>query len=69
MAKKEREELFVPKGYANEEPNEIIGINGVMYVLPRGKTSQVPGFVAEEYRRSLRARERMDETVEKMLKG
>ena len=69
MAKKEREGLFVPKGYANEEPNEIIGINGVMYVLPRGKTSQVPDFVAEEYRRSLRARERMDETVEKMLKG
>ena len=67
MAKKEREELFIPKGYATEEPNEIISVNGLMFVLPKGKTSKVPHFVAEEYRRSQRARERMEETVEKML--
>lgn len=66
MAKKERVGLFVPKGYANEEPNVIIGINGVMYVLPKGKESQVPAFVAEEYHRSQRARAQLDETVEKM---
>ena len=64
---KDRKEIFVPKGYAAEEPNEIIGVNGVMYVLPKGKTSQVPAFVAAEYMRAQRAKTRMDETVEKML--
>lgn len=63
----ERVELFVEKGYANDEPNFIVSVNGVMYVLPRGKTSKVPKFVADEYRRSQKARQRLDETVDKML--
>ena len=67
MAKKDRVELFIPKGYASEEANEIICVNGLMFVLPKGKTSMVPPFVAEEYRRSQRAKSRLDETVEKML--
>lgn len=63
----ERIELFVDKGYANDEPNQIISVNGVMYVLPKGKTSMVPKFVADEYHRSQRAKQRLDETVDKML--
>ena len=38
MAKKDRVELFISKGYASEEPNEIISVNGLMFVLPKGKT-------------------------------
>lgn len=63
----ERVDLFVDKGYANDEPNLIIGINGVTYVLPRGKTSKVPKFVADEYIRSKKAEQALDETVSKML--
>lgn len=63
----ERVDIFVEKGYANDEPNLIISINGVMYLLPKGKTSSVPKFVADEYYRSRKAQQRYDETVEKML--
>lgn len=63
----ERVDLFVEKGYANDEPNLLIGVNGVNYLLPKGKTSKVPKFVADEYYRSRRAQQRLDETVDKML--
>lgn len=63
----ERVDLFVEKGYANDEPNQIISVNGVIYVLPKGKTSKVPKFVADEYYRSRKAQQRLDETVDKML--
>ena len=64
-----RVEITVPKGYANDEPNHIIGINGVNYLLPRGKKSMVPDFVAEEFYRSQRAQEKLDETMEQMLEA
>ena len=64
-----REEIFVPKGYANDEPNMLISINGVNYVLPRGKKSMVPDFVAAEFRRSQRAQERLDQNMEQMLEA
>ena len=65
-AKDNRVEILVPKGYANDDPNLMIGINGVNYVLPRGKKSMVPDFVAEEFYRSQRAAEKRDENSEKM---
>ena len=64
-----RVEVFVPKGYANDDPNFLISVNCVNYVLPRGKKSMVPDFVAEEYYRSLRAQERLDENIEPMLEA
>ena len=67
VATNNREEITVPKGYANDEPNDVIGINGVNYVLPRGKKSMVPDFVAAEFYRSQRAQDKLDETVEQML--
>lgn len=60
-------ELFVPRGYANDEPNLLIGVNGVNYLLPRGKTSRVPQFVADEFYRSQRAQESQDKRVDEML--
>ena len=65
----ERVELFVPKGAANDEPNLLISVNGVNYVLPRGKTSNVPPEVAYEYKRSLRAQNKLDERIEEMLEA
>ena len=66
---KKRVELFIPKGYANDEPNHLISINGVNYVLPKGKKSLVPDFVAEEYHRSQRAQAKLDEKMEQMLEA
>ena len=60
-------ELFVPKGAANDDPNFVIGINGVNYVLPRGKKSMVPAFVKAEYDRSVAAQENYDATSDALL--
>ena len=67
MATKEREEIYIPKGYANDDPNLFVSVNGKNYLLPKGKTSKVPACVAEEIRRSLKAQEIQDENSEKLL--
>lgn len=64
--KDNRVELFIPRGSANDEPNLVIGINGKNYVLPRGKKSFVPPEVAAEYERSVKAQEKLDETIDKL---
>ena len=51
----ERVRIFVPRDNSNEDQNLFIGVNGVNYILPRGKYSEVPKFVADEYNRSLEA--------------
>lgn len=53
-------ELFVPRGSSVDEPNKIISVNGKNWVLPKGKTSEVPAFVKYEYERGQRAKEAMD---------
>ncbi len=60
-------EVFIPKGYINEEPNLLVSVNGVNYLLPRGKRSQVPAAVAEEFRRSQEAQAALDEKVAELL--
>ena len=60
-------DLFIPRGYVNDDPNDFISINGVNYILPRGKTSKVPDFVKEEYDRSVAAQAAQDENNEKLL--
>jgi hypothetical protein len=60
-------DLFVPKGYANDEPNLFISINGKNFLLPKGKTSKVPAYVKEEYDRSQKAQEALDEKSNAML--
>lgn len=67
--KDNRVELFIPKGYANDDPNFFISVNGVSYLLPRGKKSMVPDFVADEYHRSVKAQEKQDENIEQMLEA
>lgn len=57
----ERVDIFIPRAGVNEEPMLTVGINGVMYRLPRGKTSNVPKFVADEIRRSWEAASFMDD--------
>lgn len=65
--KEEREDIFIPKGYANDDPNLFVSVNGKNYLLPKGKTSNVPVHVAQEIKRSLKAQEIQDENNEKLL--
>lgn len=68
-AAEERVEIFVPRGYANDEPNVIVAVNGVNYVLPRGKTSNAPKHIAEEFQRSHKAQEALDKRKDEMLEA
>ena len=61
-------ELYVPRGYSSDDQNLIIGINGKLYVLPRGETSKVPPEVKEEYERSQRAQIAFDKKSAELLK-
>lgn len=65
----ELEEISIPKGYANDEPNLLVGVNGVNYLLPKGKKSKVPKYVADEIRRSWSAQEAMDKRIDEMLEA
>ena len=59
MATKNNEgyvDLFVDRGYENDEPNLFISVNGKNYLLPKGKTSKVPPCVKFEYDRAMRAK-------------
>ena len=67
--KEDRVEVFVPKGYANDDPNLFVSVNGVNYLLPKGKKSLVPAHVAAEIERSKRAAEKQDEKMEQMLEA
>ena len=51
----ERVEVSIPRGSEREDPNLFVAINGVSYLLPRGKKSMVPKEVAEEIARAERA--------------
>ena len=64
--KDNRVDLFIPRGSDNDEPNVVIAVNGVNYVLPKGKTSKVPKHIAEEYHRSQKAQEIVDKHVDEM---
>ena len=59
-----RVEVFIPRGGERADPNLFVGINGVNYLLPRGKKSLVPAAVAEEIARSDRAAEKLYESMD-----
>ena len=46
--KDERVEIFIPRASDREDPNLFAAVNGVNYLLPRGKKSCVPKSVADE---------------------
>ena len=62
-----RVDIFIPRGYANDEPNLLVSVNGKNYLLPKGKTSTVPPEVAYEIERSRRAAEKLDKTIDNLL--
>ena len=58
--------VMIPKGFANEEPMLLVGINGRNYLLPRGKESKVPAAVAKEIARAKAAQDAMDSSMDKL---
>lgn len=62
----ERVDLFIPRDPSDENQNLFIGINGVNYILPKGQTSNVPKFVADEYYRSKEAEAAQAANIDKM---
>ena len=60
-------EIYIEKGYANDEPNLFVSVNGKNYLLPKGETSIVPAYVADEINRSRRAQRKMDLRVKELL--
>lgn len=65
----DRVERTIPKGAANDDPNLFVGVNGVNYLLPRGKKVMVPAHVAAEIDRAIRAQEIRDENIDRMLEA
>ena len=59
-------EVFIDRASGNDDPNLMVGINGVNYILPKGQSSKVPRFVADEIFRSRKAQLAQDENIDKM---
>jgi hypothetical protein len=53
-------EVFIPRARGNEDPNFFVAVNGVNYVLPRGKRVMVPAHIADEIKRAEKAQEAWD---------
>jgi len=66
MDDSKRVEVYIPRGADREDPNFFVAVNGVNYLLPRGKRSLVPKFVAKEIARSERAADRFYENMDGM---
>ena len=58
-----RIEVFIPRGGDRADPNLFVGINGINYLLPRGKKSMVPPAVAGEIARGEKAAEQLYESM------
>ena len=56
--------VMIPRGFANEEPMLMVGINGKNYLLPRDKESKVPVAVAKEIARAKAAQDAMDRSMD-----
>lgn len=66
-AKEKRVQLNIPRIPGVKAEDVFIRVNGVCFQIPRGKNVNVPPYVKEEYERSLRAQERLDEVMAEHL--
>lgn len=60
-------EVFIHKNSELDDPNEFVAINGVNYVLPKGKSTRVPKAVYDEVQRSRRAQEKLDKKIDALV--
>ncbi len=62
-----RVKVFIPRGASNEDPNLFVSVNGVNYLLPKGRESEVPQAVAREIQRAMKAQELQDRHRDSLL--
>ncbi len=60
----ELEEIFIPRAGAKEDPNLFVSVNGKNFLIPKGKKSKVPRYIADEIRRAERARDDFEAFVD-----
>ncbi len=65
-ANEERISVYIPKGYGAEEPYLFVSVNGVNYLVPKGKESALPVHVANELLRARRAEQALDKKISRM---
>lgn len=65
--KNERVDVFVPRD--GGDANLFVSVNGVNYVLPKGKTSSVPKHVAEEIKRAWKAADAYENKKSAMIEA
>ena len=51
-----------------EDPNFFVAVNGVNYLIPKGKSVEVPDYVAAEIERSQQAKEAFFDTSDALVK-
>ena len=68
-AQSKRVEVYIPRGSVSEDPNLYVSINGVNYLLPKGKTSLVPEHIKAEIARCNAARVRAEDNAAAMAAG
>lgn len=59
--------ITLPRARKGEAEDLFVSINGVNYLVPKGKTVEVPDFVAEEIRRAQAAEDYMFDDKEQRL--
>ncbi len=69
MEQTKRVEIAIARGADREDPNLFVAVNGVNYLLPRGKKSMVPEEVAREILRSEKAADIFYENMDGMRSG
>lgn len=58
--------ITLPKARGSEPRELFVGVNGVNYLIPKGKTIEVPDFVAEEVKRAQAAEDFEDDEKVRM---
>jgi hypothetical protein len=61
-----KQEVFIPRTGDALDAGLYVCVNGEAFLLPRGKTSRVPGYIAAEIARSEHAREQQEQTAKSM---
>ena len=69
VAEATKEKITLPRARNGEDSTLFVSINGVNYLVPKGKEVEVPPEVAAEIRRAQAADEYFHEAAERMLEN
>ena len=68
-AEEEREDIYIERAHSGDESSLLVSINGKNFLLPKGETSRVPKYVADEIRRSQKAQNIYDRRSREMIEA